>query len=251
MRRPTSQSSARFSLEGRVALVSAGAAAPGAALVAALVDPYNEVGRRFRDERQTLQSRGRLLDTVIQTTPLALEPDRATLERVFGTLEERAAHLKEFIDGYARFAKLPQPPPVRVEWEPFVARLRATVAFALDGELPESPGWFDPVQFEQVLINLLKNAHESGSPAFAVRLAVERVAGGTEVRVLDRGAGMSAAVLEKALLPFYSTKPAGTGLGLTLSREIAEAHGGRLTLAPRPEGGTQVSVWLHDAVDVT
>ena len=55
-------------------------------------------------------------------------------------------------------------------------------------------------------------------------------------QVLDRGAGMSEEVLRNALLPFYSTKPSGAGLGLTLCREVIEAHGGRISLANRPGG---------------
>jgi signal transduction histidine kinase len=113
--------------------------------------------------------------------------------------------------------------------------------------VPEAEGWFDAGQLEQVLINLVKNAHESGSPSVEVVLELEVRGGGVELRVVDRGAGMSEAVLQQALLPFYSTKPSGTGLGLTLSREIAEAHGGRLTVAPRDGGGTVVSVWLPEA----
>ncbi|HYC10589.1 MAG TPA: ATP-binding protein, partial [Steroidobacteraceae bacterium] len=59
-----------------------------------------------------------------------------------------------------------------------------------------------------------------------------------------RGGGLSDSVLRDALLPFFSTKPAGTGLGLTLCREIVEAHGGRLSLANRPGGGALVTVCL-------
>jgi two-component system, NtrC family, nitrogen regulation sensor histidine kinase NtrY len=175
---------------------------------------------------------------------LAHAPEPAALERVFATIEERAAHLQVFIDGYARFAKLPRPRPERVEWPSFIERLRATNGFAIATPLPAAPAWFDTAQLEQALINLLKNAHESGSAPEAVELGVAAVHDGVEIVVLDRGAGMAQAVLEQALLPFYSTKANGTGLGLTLSREIIEAHGGRLVLAPREHGGTSVSVWL-------
>ena len=64
---------------------------------------------------------------------------------------------------------------------------------------------------------------------------------------VDRGAGMPDDVLANALLPFYSTKPEGTGLGLTLCREIVEAHGGRMSLANRAEGGLVVTICLPDA----
>jgi signal transduction histidine kinase len=62
--------------------------------------------------------------------------------------------------------------------------------------------------------------------------------------VTDRGTGLKDDVLRDALLPFYSTKATGTGLGLTLCREIIEAHDGRLSVANRPESGAIVSVWL-------
>jgi signal transduction histidine kinase len=103
---------------------------------------------------------------------------------------------------------------------------------------------FDPAQLEQALLNLLKNAHESGSPADEVTLEVRRLHEGVRIDVQDRGPGMSDAVLTNALVPFYSTKRSGTGLGLALAREIAEAHGGRITLANREGGGLTVTMLL-------
>jgi signal transduction histidine kinase len=94
------------------------------------------------------------------------------------------------------------------------------------------------------MINLLKNAAESGSPPDAITVGVRPAAPGFRIEVADRGSGLSEGALRDALLPFYSTKPAGTGLGLTLCREIVEAHGGRLSIANRPGGGALATLWL-------
>ena len=172
------------------------------------------------------------------------KPNREKLADIFSTIEERSNHLKEFIDGYARFAKLPQPRIENVDWGEIVNSLRQTVPFDVDGELPEHEGRFDPVQIEQVLINLLKNAHESGSVESDIRLQVKVDREDQIVRVIDRGSGMSEQVLNSALLPFYSTKQTGSGLGLPLCREIIEAHGGSLNLANRRDGGLIVEFSL-------
>jgi len=176
---------------------------------------------------------------------VAGKPEHAhRLDGIFGTIEERAGHLKSFLDGYARFARLPKPSRQRVPWSDFVDGLRALFAFQLAYELPSEPGFFDPAQMQQVLINLLKNAIEAGGPADQVTLRIAGGDGGLELEVADRGAGMTDDVLRQALLPFYSTKKGGTGLGLPLCREIVEAHGGRLTIRRRDGGGTSVTCWL-------
>jgi nitrogen fixation/metabolism regulation signal transduction histidine kinase len=173
------------------------------------------------------------------------------LEEVFGTIEERARHLEGFIRGYARFAKLPQPRLQAIVWGDFLARLQRQIGFTLDTSVPELGGRIDVAQMEQAMLNLLKNAHEAGAdaqpPNEDVSVRLLRLPEWTRIEVLDRGAGMNEAVLQNALLPFYSTKRNGTGLGLALTREIIEAHGGRLSLQNRPAGGLCVAVMLPDA----
>jgi two-component system, NtrC family, nitrogen regulation sensor histidine kinase NtrY len=175
---------------------------------------------------------------------LARRGDVQRLPGVFATIGERARHLHGFIDGYARFAKLPTPRPVAIEWKPFLDGLALHCQFQLQGGIPAQAGWFDPVQIEQVLINLVKNAHESGGPPEGVTLALNQAGHDLRIEVGDRGPGMSEAVLAQALLPFYSTKRSGTGLGLALAREISEAHGGRIALANREDGGLRVTLVL-------
>jgi two-component system nitrogen regulation sensor histidine kinase NtrY len=173
-------------------------------------------------------------------------PDPEQLARVFSTIEDRARHLGGFIEGYAQFAKLPKPRLAPVVWAVLIERLRAVVKFRLEGELPRRPAQFDAAQVEQALINLIKNAAESGSPAEAVELAIMPASGGCALEIRDRGPGFTPAALENALVPFFSTKATGTGLGLTLCREIVEAHGGRLRIANRDGGGAVVSLWLPE-----
>ncbi|TAN06241.1 MAG: HAMP domain-containing protein [Rhodanobacteraceae bacterium] len=178
---------------------------------------------------------------------LARRNDLARLPRVFEGIGDRVRHLHSFTAGYASFAKLPQPNPAPVEWAAFLDSLKLHCEFRLVGDVPDESARFDAAQIEQVLINLVKNAIEAGGDPQEVTLAIKHAALTWRVEVADRGPGMTDTVLAQALLPFYSTKRSGTGLGLALAREIVEAHGGRITLANREGGGLRVTVALPAA----
>jgi two-component system, NtrC family, nitrogen regulation sensor histidine kinase NtrY len=169
------------------------------------------------------------------------------LSTVFDTIQERALHLQSFLDGYATLSKIPAPQPGLVPWGPFLDGLRGFWPGLEIGEAPPRPGFFDRAQIQQVLINLVKNAHEAGGPKGEVKVVIEAGAeGGCRISVLDRGPGISDEVMQNVFLPFFTTKPSGDGLGLALSREIVELHKGRLGLARRQGAGMSVSVWLPD-----
>ena len=168
------------------------------------------------------------------------------LEPIYASIRERVSHLTGFLEGYARFARLPEPKKQEVDWSEWLQTIEELYPFEREREPPAERGWFDPAQLQQVLINLLKNAVEAGNgEASRVSVRVDPLPeGGFRVQVLDRGRGMSEEVMRSALLPFYSTKPSGSGVGLPLCREIVEAHGGSLRIQARDGGGTAVSFWL-------
>ena len=111
--------------------------------------------------------------------------------------------------------------------------------FSLDPAVP--PVFIDKVQVQQVVLNLVRNAVEAmeGSARRELLVSTGCVEGGTvaEVRVSDTGPGLAAEVVERLFQPFITTKKAGMGLGLSICREIVEAHGGRLAAEPNPTGG--------------
>ncbi len=168
-----------------------------------------------------------------------------SLEKALQTVEERLGHLQGFLVGLARLGQLPRPKKRDVSWPEFLDGLRTLWPDAVIAPAPSGAGWFDPAQIQQVLINLVKNAHEAGGPRDAVVIEVEAAPeGGVRFAVLDRGPGMSDEVMGNALVPAFTTKENGSGMGLTLCREIVEAHDGRLRIGRREGKGTVVSFWL-------
>ncbi|HYK41354.1 MAG TPA: ATP-binding protein [Thermoanaerobaculia bacterium] len=171
----------------------------------------------------------------------------ARLDGIFEAIDERVRHLSDFLDGYARFARLPRPARRPAAWSELLGSVERMFPFRRIGEIPSEPALFDPVQMQQVLINLLKNAAEAGGPPEEIAVAVERApGGGWLLAVLDRGRGMDDDTMKKALLPFYSSKQTGSGLGLPLCNEIMSAHGGSLRLEKRAGGGTAVVCTLPE-----
>jgi PAS domain S-box-containing protein len=162
---------------------------------------------------------------------------RQDLEEGLSIVEGRAEGLHRFLDGYSRLARLPLPRRAPVDLGDAVRRVAALetrLAVAVD----DGPGITLPAdadQLDQVLINLVRNATDAALPTGGGVSAEWRKEGGAAVvRVSDDGPGIANPA--NLFVPFFTTKPSGSGIGLVLSRQIAEAHGGTLELKNRPDG---------------
>ncbi len=107
------------------------------------------------------------------------------------------------------------------------------------------PARGDARELEQVFVNLLINARDASPDGALISVAVASEAGSYRIEIADRGKGLSEEEAQRAFEPFFTTRQSGgTGLGLTIAREIVERHGGELTLSPRPGGGAVATVTL-------
>ena len=177
-----------------------------------------------------------LLDTQLSATAATDAAGLPALRQILVTISERTQHLNQFLQAYIQFAKLPPPKRGSVNWPRLINQLHDHYEFELDGELPTLDWQLDQAQLMQLLLNLLKNAYESGSDPAQIRLFIQESPQQLSIELQDAGGGLSAEVLEHALLPFYTTKAQGSGIGLTLCRDVAEAHGGLLSLRNQPPG---------------
>lgn len=214
----------------------------------------SDVGRVLRDEeREAQRSLVRVLGHEINNS---LSPIRSLAQSLHTMVERsaekdpdvlsgldviarRAEALSRFLSAYGTLARLPPPTPGEVDVGELVRRAcRLSPGVSLqDGPPCVIDG--DADQLEQALINLVKNAIEASASASVADRAPVRVTWATdgaavEIRVVDDGPGIAAG--QNLFVPFFSTKPGGSGIGLVLAREIVEAHGGTLSLANTRDG---------------
>jgi len=158
------------------------------------------------------------------------------MKRGLAVIAARSDSLSRFTTAYARLAKLPAPKLQTVNVQALVRRI-AAVETKLPIRLEPSPDLAiraDPDQLEQVLINLVHNASDAAlQTGGGVSVGWRHEGHAFELWVDDEGAGLTNA--SNLFVPFFTTKPGGSGIGLVLSRQIAEAHGGSLTLENRTD----------------
>ena len=161
---------------------------------------------------------------------------RDDLLKGLAVISARSQGLTRFLESYTRLAKLPSPKfgPVNVgNWVQRVARLETRIPVQIEPGPPVTLH-ADGDQLDQVLINLVTNAVDAAlTTGGGVRVVWTRSDGRLSLSVIDDGPGVPKSA--NLFVPFFTTKPGGTGIGLVLSRQIAEAHGGTLTLANRAD----------------
>jgi nitrogen fixation/metabolism regulation signal transduction histidine kinase len=193
------------------------------------------LGHELNNSLAPIKSMAGTLESILERTP---RPDdwEEDLRRGLSVIETRAAALSRFTEAYSRLARLPRPNLKPIDLGLLMRRIvnlesRAPIA-VVPG--PETTLRADPDQLEQLIINLLRNAADA---------ALETQGGVTvgwahhdkelEISIKDEGPGV--ANTSNLFTPFFTTKPAGSGIGLVLGRQIAEAHGGSLVLVNRTD----------------
>ena len=180
-------------------------------------------------------------------------PDDKIISNTIKGLEvinERGAGLMGFVDSYRKLTRLPQPDKKPISLGQFFERIillsntehtGSGIQFKKDVTPADLEIYADPKQISQVLINLIKNSIEALKNSKAGEIILEgRIidTGHPQITVSDNGCGIPDDLLDKIFIPFFTTKDSGSGIGLSLSRQIMQLHGGSLKIMSLPDKNT-------------
>lgn len=202
------------------------------------------LGHEVNNSLAPIQSMAGTLATLAAREPLP-EDWREDFAGGLSLIQHRAEALGRFLASYGKLARLPPPQPRAVALRPLLTKLtqlESRLPVTVENGEPLTVD-ADPDQLEQALINLVRNAAEASLPAGGVRLRCRRDGARAVIEVEDDGPGPPTS--DNLFVPFFTTKPGGSGIGLALARQIAEAHDGGVSLLPRDDArGALASLWL-------
>ena len=220
------------------------------------------MGHELNNSLAPIKSIAGSLHARLPGTTLSPE-EREDFERGLGIIEARAASLNRFLQAYRQLAQMPSPVLKKSPLSSLVTRVAGLETRIQVRVIPGADVnvMADPDQLEQMLINLVRNATEAVLEGLSAKGPTEAeslpsngfkpsvviswrlLEKAVDLTIEDNGPGLLNP--SNAFVPFYTTKPSGSGIGLVLSRQIAEAHGGSLELSNRPdERGCRVRVIL-------
>lgn len=192
-----------------------------------------------------------LSETLLLTLREGTVPERGELESALQGISRRSEGLMRFVNAYRRIARLPQ--PVKTEFDAtawitelvHTSELRPRATFTPPSE--KIVLLADRDLLSQTLTNLLKNAsealEETPNPTIDIQLYRDHL-NRFVLEITDNGPGMDEEICEKAFIPFFTTKPNGSGIGLSLCKQIVRLHGGDMTITANKPSGVKVHVWL-------
>ncbi len=194
------------------------------------------IGHELNNSLAPIKSIARSLESLLGTEPLP-EDWREDTTRGLNVIASRSESLSRFMTAYAQLAKMPPPRFAPVEVSGLLRRVASLEmrARVMVEEAPPVTIQGDADQLEQVLINLIRNGVEaSAETGGRVYIRQERTSTSIDLVVRDEGPGLSNTT--NLFVPFFTTKRGGSGIGLVLSQQIAEAHHGSVTLRNAPNG---------------
>jgi nitrogen fixation/metabolism regulation signal transduction histidine kinase len=193
-------------------------------------------------------------ETHVQTEAIDSQIVSKTLSGL-NTIEETGKGLLDFVDKYRSLTSLPKPNLCRFSVESLFMKCKLLMESSIPDNIKISESVSpedltieaDFAQVEQILINLIKNSAEalSGRNDGTILLKAFKADDGTTIQVEDNGIGIPGEIIEDIFVPFYTTKKSGSGIGLSLSRQIMQNHDGTISVNSTPEKGSEFTLKFH------
>jgi signal transduction histidine kinase len=179
------------------------------------------------------------------------EVEYSRMQQGMQVIHKRSKGLLEFVENYRRITRIPAPVKEKVTLAELfngIAELIPNDYISFAQPAPQISIKADRTQIEQVLINIIKNAIEAcaevPSPQIQVKSSVSET-GAVSITVSDNGPGILPNVLDKIFIPFFTTKENGSGIGLSLCKQIMHLHGGNITARSTPEQGSEFTLFFN------